>query len=142
MNWRRLKKPFASRSVYGRDNPTPYAYQRSALLLFLHRHLYLDRFERIVEFVAGGGDDLVHHLHAPKDLAKDCVGSVQSAAVRDTDIELRAVIVGVPRAVALARDLRHADRASLMRPIAGFRIQPVAGTARTVQGTVWILAQR
>jgi len=77
----------------------------------------------------GGGGDLVHHLHAPKDFAEDSIGSVQPAAVRDTDIELRAIIVGFSRAVALARDFRHADYAPFMWPIAGFRIQPVAGTA-------------
>ena len=43
---------------------------------------------------------LVHHLHAMKDLAEDGVGSVQPAVVRDTDIELRAVIVEGPRALS------------------------------------------
>jgi hypothetical protein len=114
---------------------------RSTPLLF-HRHHHRNWLQRIVEFVARGGDDLVHHLHSPKDLTEDGVGSIQSTGVRDTDIELRAVIVGVPRAVALARDLGHADRAAFMRTIARFRVQPVTRTARPVQGTVWILAQR
>ena len=110
----------------GISNFLPYAYAISFLLLHCHRHC--DRFQRIVEFVAGGGDDFVHHIHASKDLAKDGVGSVQPAAVIDTDIELRAVIVRITRAVAFARDFRHADRASFVRPIAGFRIEPIAGT--------------
>ena len=110
--------------------------------LFLHRHSYRDRLQRIVEFVARSGDDLVYYFHASKDFAEDSVGSVQSAAVIDTDIELRAVIVGVSRAVAFARDFRHADRASFVRPIAGFRIEPIAGAARPLQGTVWIFTRR
>ena len=52
------------------------------------RHLHRDRLQGIVEFVAGGGDDLVHDLHASENFAEDGVSSVQSAAVRDTDIEL------------------------------------------------------
>ena len=93
----------------------------------LHRHRH--RLQGIVAVVSGGGDDFIHYLHASKDLAKDGVGSVQSAAVRDTDIELRAVIVGVPRAVAFAGHLRHADRAPFMRTIAGFGSEKVAVAA-------------
>ena len=104
--------------------------------LFFDRHFHSNRYQRIVEFVAGGGDDLVYYFHASKDFDEDGVGSVQPAAVIDTDIKLRAVIVGVSRAVAFARDLRHADRASFVRPIAGFRIEPVAGTAGPVEGTI------
>ena len=114
------------------SHPTP---------LFLDRHLHLDRLQRIVEFVARGSDDLVYYVHAPKDFAEDGVGSVQPAVVIDTDIELRAVIVGVARAVALSWNLCHADRAPFMRSIAGFRIQPIAGTAGPVQRTVSSLAQ-
>ncbi len=113
-----------------------------APFLFLHRHLHRDRLQRIIEFVAGGGDDLVYYFHASKDFAKDGVGAVQPAAVIDADIELRAVIVGISRAVAFARDLRHADRASFVRPIAGFRIEPIAGAARPVLGMVWIFTRR
>ena len=109
--------------------------------LFFDRHFHSNRYQRIVEFVARGGDDLVHDIHPPEDFTKDGVGAVQPAAIIDTDIELRAVIVRVTRAVALARNLGHADRASFVRPIAGFRIEPVAGTARPVQGTICGLAQ-
>ena len=105
----------------------------------LYRHG--NRLEGIVEAVSGGGDDLVHHLHSPKDLAEDGVGSVQSAVVCDTDIKLGTIIVGVSRAVAFPWHFGHRNRPPFMRPIAGFRIQPVAGTARTVQGTVRVLAQ-
>ena len=58
--------------------------------LLLHRHLHRNRLQRVVEFVAGGGNDLVYYFHASKDFAEDGVGSVQPAVVRDTDIELRA----------------------------------------------------
>jgi hypothetical protein len=40
--------------------------------LFFHRDR--DQLQGIVEFVAHGGDDLVHHLHATKDLAEDGLG--------------------------------------------------------------------
>ena len=115
----------------------PYAISSS----LFYRHLHRNRLQWIIEFVAWGGDHFVCDIHPPKDFAEDGVDSVQSAAVIGTDIKLRTVIVGVSRAVALARDLRHADRASLMWPIAGFQIKPVAGTARPVQGTVCSLAQ-
>ena len=51
-------------------------------LLLFHRHRHRDWLQGIAEFVARGGDDLVHHLHASNDFAEDGVGSVQSAAVR------------------------------------------------------------
>ena len=56
--------------------------------LFLDRHRYRNRLQGIVEFVSGGGDDRVYYFHASKDFAEDGVGSVQPAAVIDTDIEL------------------------------------------------------
>ena len=71
----------------------PYAISSS----LLHRHLHRDRLQGIIEFVARGGDDLVHDLHASENFAEDGVGSVQPAVVRDTDIELRAVIVEVAK---------------------------------------------
>ena len=82
--------------------------------LFLYRHRHRDRLQGVVGFVSGGGDDLVYHVHPPKDFAEDGVGSIQPAAVCDTDIELRAVIVGVPRAVALSWHLRHGKGASFV----------------------------
>ena len=57
-------------------------------ILFLHRHLHRNRLQRIIEFVARGGGDFIHHLHAPKDLTEDGIGSVQPTAILDTDIEL------------------------------------------------------
>lgn len=63
-----------------------------ALLVF-HRQRHRDQLQRIVAVIARGGDDFVCHLHAPKDLAEDGVGSFQPAAVRGIDIELRTVIV-------------------------------------------------
>lgn len=56
--------------------------------LLLYRQRHGNWFQRIVEFVARDGDDLIHHLHASKDFAEDGVGAVQSAAVIDADIEL------------------------------------------------------
>jgi hypothetical protein len=109
--------------------------------LLFDRHLHRDRFQRIVALVARRGDNLVHHLHASKDFAEDGIGSIQSTVVCDTDIELRAVIVGVSRAVALPWHLGHGDSAAFMRTIVGFGIQPVAGTAGPVQRAVGILAQ-
>ena len=106
-----------------------FGYKPVAPRLLFDRHRRRHRLQGIVEFIARGGDDLVYHLHAPKDFAEDGIGSVQPAVVRDTDIELGAVIVGVPRAVALPRHLGHGDCATFMRTIAGFGIQPVAGTA-------------
>lgn len=118
----------------------PHAYTISSLLL--HRHRHRDRLQRVVGFVAGGGDDLVDDVHSPEDFAEDGVGSVQSAVVVHADKELRAVIIGVPRAVAFPWHLCHADRASFVRAIAGFWIQPVAGTAGPVQRAIGILTQR
>ena len=54
----------------------------------LHRQLHRDRLQRIVEFVAGGGDDLVYYFHASKDFAEDGVGSVQPTGVREVDMAL------------------------------------------------------
>ena len=79
--------------------------------LLFDRH----RLQGIVAVVSGDDDDLVHHLHSPEDLAEDDVGSVQPAVVRDAEVELRAVIVGIPCAVALSWHLGYADRASLVR---------------------------
>jgi hypothetical protein len=110
--------------------------------LLLDRHGHRDWLQGIVGFVARGGDDLVHHLHTSEDFAEDGVGSVQPAVVVHADKELRAVIVGVPRAVAFPRYLRHADCAPLVRAIAGFGIQPVAGTAGSVQRAIGMLTQR
>ena len=64
-----------------------------ARLLF-HRQRNRNSLQRIVGSVARGGDDFRHNLHFPKDLTEDGIGSIQPAAVRDTDIELRTVIVG------------------------------------------------
>jgi hypothetical protein len=77
--------------------------------LLFDRHRHGDRLQGIIAFVSGGGDDLVHHLHAPKhfpeDFPEDSVGSVQLAIVRNADIELRAVIVGAPCAIVFAQRL-------------------------------------
>ena len=69
--------------------------------LLFHRHFHRNRRQRIVEFVAGGDDDLVYYFHASKDFTEEGVGSVQPAAVIDTSIELRAVIVEVLRALSI-----------------------------------------
>ncbi len=47
-----------------------------APFLFLHCHRHRDRLQRIVGFVSGGGDDLVHHRHASKDLTKNRIGPI------------------------------------------------------------------
>ena len=48
-------------------------------LLLFHRHR--DWLQGIAEFVARGGDDLVHYLHAAIDLAEDGVAPTQATAV-------------------------------------------------------------
>jgi hypothetical protein len=58
---------------------------RSAIF---ERYHYRDWLQGIVEFVAGGGDDLVYYVHASEDFAEDGVGPVQSTGVRDTDMAL------------------------------------------------------
>ena len=69
--------------------------------LLFDRYCHCDRLQGVVCFVSDGGDDLVYHLHVPKDFAEDGVGSVQPAVVVHADKELRAIIVGVPGAVVL-----------------------------------------
>ena len=86
----------------------PYAISSSLFDSQLHRN----RLQRIVVVAAGDGDDLVCNLHAPKDLAEDGLSSVQPAVIRDADIELRAVVVEVLRALlsrilAIETALRH-----------------------------------
>ena len=101
MSWRRSRKRFALLLVCGlsRDLPdlAPYSYTISSSLL--DRHLHRNGYQRIIEFVARGGDDLVYYFHASKDFTEEGVGSVQPAAVIDASIELRAVIVEVLRAL-------------------------------------------
>jgi hypothetical protein len=88
MSWRRLRKRSALHLVCGpkRDisDFAPYAISSSLLDRQLHRNGY----QRIVEFVARGGDDLVYYVHASKDFTEDGVGAVQPAAVIDTDMAL------------------------------------------------------
>lgn len=45
-------------------------------LLFLHRHGHGDRLQGIVGGVAGGGDDLIDHINAAKDLSEDGIAPV------------------------------------------------------------------
>ena len=45
------------------------------------RHRNRDYLQGIVTVVSGGGDDLVHHLHATEDLAEDGVAPIQATAV-------------------------------------------------------------
>ena len=46
------------------------------LFLLLHGHGHGDRFKGIVAVVPDRGDDLIDHIHAPKDFAEDCIGAV------------------------------------------------------------------
>lgn len=110
-------------------------------LLFFHRHGHRDRFQRVVGGVAGCGDDLIQHFDAAKDFPEHGVAPVESAVISHANKELRAVVVEVARAVALARHLRHRDGAAFVRAIARFGGQKVAGTAGPVRRPVGVLAE-
>src|SRR5574341_617592 len=109
---------------------------------FFYRHLHLDRFEGIVEFVARRGSNLVDHIQATKDFSEHAVAPVQSAVVRQANEKLRAVVVEIAGACTVPRRLRHGDRAAFVRSVARFWIQPVPRPAGPMPTTVWFLAQR
>lgn len=110
--------------------------------LFFDRHRHRDRIQWIVGCISGSRHDLVDHFYPAEDLSEYGIAPIQAAVISHADKELRAVVVEVARAIALARHFRHRYGAAFMRPVIRFGRQKVPGATRSMHGTVGVFAER
>ncbi|CUQ67812.1 protein of unknown function [Candidatus Nitrospira inopinata] len=110
--------------------------------LLLHLDRDPDRLQRVVPFVTRDGGDLIDDVEAPEDFPKDGIAPIKAVIVIQADEELRAVVVEVAGAVALAGHFGHGDGAALVGAVVRFGRKKIAGPSGAVQGSIRLFAER